>query len=214
MFDHYRTLLTDAIREPTVRSSLPCRLIFTWFYYQATWNSSLEQLKTDPRFNHSVLPLPARQDLFSKHVAALRKKHLEALHSLFEAHAPGLHAEFSELPISSIQASLPTQKLRLDKNSEALESEYRQWRQERVARAEREFREMLNENSFVEFWGRVRKMREETNGTIKVEIGAEDLPGEDDASGRVDLKTLAKSVDVQEIERVLKVCTRVVYLPI
>ena len=43
---------------------------------------------------------------------------------------------------------------------------------------------------------------------MKVEVGAEDLAGEEDApedGQRADLKALAKSVDVREIERVLKV---------
>ncbi|EJD07772.1 uncharacterized protein FOMMEDRAFT_16371 [Fomitiporia mediterranea MF3/22] len=183
----FMTLLTDAIREPT-----------------ATWTSSLDQLKTDPRFTHSILPNQTRQTLFHKHVGALRNKHLLALHALFEAHAPVLNTEFAELPISSIQTSLPAQKLRLDNDTDALEREYREWRAARTARAEHEFQDMLNENAFIEFWGRVRKMREEGEGGIKVEIGAEDLAGEEDESGKIDLKTLAKSVDVQEIERVLK----------
>lgn len=134
----------------------------------------------------------------------MRNKHLLALHALFEAHAPVLNTEFAELPISSIQTSLPAQKLRLDNDTDALEREYREWRAARTARAEHEFQDMLNENAFVEFWGRVRKMREEGEGGIKVEIGAEDLAGEEDESGKIDLKTLAKRVDVQEIERVLK----------
>ncbi|KAL5521253.1 hypothetical protein ACEPAG_9176 [Sanghuangporus baumii] len=181
------TLLTDAIREPT-----------------ATWKSSLEQLRTDPRFVHSALPFSAQQVLFNKHVDALRNKHLEALHSLFEAHALTLNTEFSELPLTSIQTSLPAQKLSLDKDIDALGREYRRWLHGRISRAEGEFQQMLNENSFVEFWGRVRKMREEAEGSMKFEIGAEDLPGEEDETGKVDLKALAKSVDVREIERVLK----------
>ena len=67
---------------------------------------------------------------------------------------------------------------------------------------------MLNENAFVEFWGRVRKMQEGGEGGMKVEVDDEDLAGEghgDDEREQADLKTLAKSVDVQEIERVLKV---------
>lgn len=147
-----------------------------------------------------------QQTLFNKHVNTLRNKHLSALHSLFEAHAPALNTEFSALPLSSIQSSLPAQKLRLDQDRDALEREYREWRSARIERAEHEFQDMLNENAFVEFWGRVRKMREENTGGPKLDIGAEDLAGEEDEDGKVDLKALAKSVDVQEIERVLKVC--------
>lgn len=110
--------------------------------------------------------------------------------------------------MASIQTSLPAQKLRLHDNSEALAQEYSTWRAIRKAQATRDFQEMLDENAFVEFWGRVRKMSEEKEGGMKVEVGAEDLAGEEEEegeNGKIDLKALAKSVDVREIERVLKV---------
>lgn len=141
-------------------------------------------------------------------MASLQAKHISALHALFAAHAPALGTKFAELPLASIRASLPAQKLMLDNDAAALEDEYEGWRRSRVAQAEREFQEMLHENAFVEFWGRLRNIKEASEGGMKVEVGAEDLAGEEAAgeeSGKVDLKALAKSVDVQEIERVLKV---------
>lgn len=62
---------------------------------------------------------------------------------------------------------------------------------------------MLSENSFVEFWGRL--------GKLGTEALANDLKIEDDDLGedteqKVDMKTLAKNVDIHEMEKVLKVC--------
>ncbi|OBZ70179.1 hypothetical protein A0H81_09872 [Grifola frondosa] len=59
-------MLTDAIRDP-----------------QVTWDSVLPQLKTDPRFTRSPLPLNQQLHLFHSHVAALRGKHLSNLHAIF-----------------------------------------------------------------------------------------------------------------------------------
>ena len=94
-----------------------------------------------------------------------------------------------------------------DKDGRALEQEYRSWRNQRIGQAEKEFQEMLGENAFVEFWGRIRKMKEEAEGGMKVDVGAEDLAGEEDNEDgeKVDLKALARNIDVKEIERVLKV---------
>lgn len=63
---------------------------------------------------------------------------------------------------------------------------------------------MLAENSFVEFWGRLGKLGGEgVDGGVK----ADDL-GEDEGEGgggKVDMKALAKKVDLEEMEKVLRV---------
>ena len=68
---------------------------------------------------------------------------------------------------------------------------------------------MLHENAFVEFWGRIRKIKEGAEGGngMKVNVGSEDLAGEEDneEGEKADLKSLARNIDVKEIERVLKV---------
>lgn len=60
---------------------------------------------------------------------------------------------------------------------------------------------MLRENAFVEFWGRLGKI-----GGRGVDDGikADDL-GEDADGDRVDMKELAKHVDLKEMVKVLKV---------
>lgn len=158
----------------------------------------LPQLKTDPRFTRSVLPMNQQIHLFHAHVGQLRAKHLANLHALFASHAPSLSTSFGELPVASILSSSPATKLGFDVR--ALEDEYERWNRERTTEARKAFDEMLAENSFVEFWGRLGKIGGQgVDKTIK----ADDI-GEDDEE-LVDMKVLAKSVDLKEIVKVLKV---------
>lgn len=63
---------------------------------------------------------------------------------------------------------------------------------------------MMAENSFVEFWGRLGKIGGEgVDGGVKA-----DEIGEDEGEafgGKVDMKVLAKNIDVSDIEKVLRV---------
>ncbi|KAH9965878.1 Hsp90 protein-domain-containing protein [Russula dissimulans] len=182
---HFRTLLTDAIREP-----------------QASWESSLAQLQTDPRFQHSSLPLNHRRHLFEVHVGGLRAKYLDSLHALFLSHSPSLATEFSALPVTSLLSSLPATKLGFDVFR--LEEEFDRWQRTRTTEARKAFDDMLHENSFVEFWGRLSKLGGEgADGGVK----REDDEGEDEGEGgggNVDMKKLAKSVDITGMDKVLK----------
>jgi len=132
----------------------------------------------------------------------LQMKHLAGLHSLFQAHSPSLATPFSALPLESLLKSLPVTKLALDIRD--LEQEYDKWQRERTYECRKAFDQMLAENSFVEFWGRLGKMGGDgVNGGVK----ADDL-GEDEGEGfggNVDMKALAKNVDLSDIEKVLKV---------
>ncbi|KAF9247032.1 Hsp90 protein-domain-containing protein [Melanogaster broomeanus] len=178
------TLLTDAIRDP-----------------QFSWDEVLPQLRTDPRFTNSSLPRDQQLHLFNSHMSQLRAKHLNSLHALFEAHTPTLATPFSKLPLESIMKSLPATKLGLDKQH--LEKEFIKWQRDRTNEARKAFDEMLAENSFVEFWGRLGKLGGEGVGGG---VAAEDL-GEDEGEGfggKVDMKALAKNVDLKDIEKVLK----------
>ncbi|KAF9221952.1 HSP90-domain-containing protein [Gyrodon lividus] len=180
----FRTLLTDAIRDP-----------------QLTWDAVLPQLKSDPRFTNSPLPRDQQLHLFHSYMSQLRAKHLNNLHALFEAHTPSLATPFSKLPLGSLIKSLPATKLDLDDRS--LENEFNRWQRERAYDARKVFDEMLAENAFVEFWGRFGKMGGEG---IDGGVAAEDL-GEDEGEGfggKVDMKTLAKNVDLADIVKVLK----------
>ncbi|KAH0839764.1 Hsp90 protein-domain-containing protein [Lanmaoa asiatica] len=181
----FRMLLTDAIRDP-----------------QLSWDAVIPQFKMDPRFINSPLPRDQQLHLFHSYMQQLRSKHLDSLHTLFSAHTPSLAASFSHLPLESIKKSLPATKLGLD--SRELEKEFDKWQRERTSDARKAFDGMLTENAFVEFWGRLVKVGGEgiTGG-----VAAEDL-GEDEGEGfggKVDMKALAKNVDLEDIVKVLKV---------
>jgi hypothetical protein len=71
---------------------------------------------------------------------------------------------------------------------------------------------MLNENAFIEFWGRMSKAGEGGTANSAAGIGAEEEAAleEDDqegegGGGKADLKKLARSIDVDEVAKVLKV---------
>ncbi|KDR83759.1 hypothetical protein GALMADRAFT_236117 [Galerina marginata CBS 339.88] len=178
----FMTLLTDAIREP-----------------QTTWDNALPQLKTDPRFTHSPLPINQQLHLFHAHISSLRSKQLVALHNLFEGNAPSLAVAFSALPLQTILLSPPV--VRLGFNVEQLEAEFDKWQRERTIAARIAFDRMMEENSFVEFWGRLSKIGGEgVSGGLQID--AEDI-GED-GEEKVDMKALAKNVDIREMEKVLK----------
>lgn len=124
------------------------------------------------------------------------------MHSLFASNTLSLASPFSSLPLESLLSSSPAIKLGLD--IERLEREFEKWQRERTTDARKDFDEMLGENSFVEFWGRLRKIGGEgVDGGVKADEMEED-EGEA-GGGKVDMKVLAQSVDVQEVEKVLKV---------
>ncbi|KAF9780106.1 hypothetical protein BJ322DRAFT_1101483 [Thelephora terrestris] len=179
----FRSLLTDAVRDP-----------------QVTWDSILPQLETDPRFTRSTLPLNHKLHIFHDHVGKLRHKHIQSLHALFGSHTPNLATTFSALPVDTLLSSLPATKLGFRKRD--LEHEFERWQRERNTEARMAFDEMMGENSFIEFWGRLGKIG---GAGVDSSIQNDDI-GEEEGEGeeRVDMKKLAKGVDVKEILKVLK----------
>jgi hypothetical protein len=171
---------------------------------QVTWDSALSQLETDPRFTRSTLPLNHKLHIFHDHVGKLRYRHIQSLHAVFESHTPTLATTFSALPADSLLSSLPATKLGF--NERDVEHEFERWQRERNVEARKAFDEMMGENSFVEFWGRLGKIG---GAGVDSSIHNDDI-GEEEGEGgeRVDMKQLAKGVDVKEILKVLKVqCT-------
>ena len=168
---------------------------------QITWGSVLPQLETDPRFTRSSLPLNHKLHIFHDHVGKLRHKHIQGLHALFESSTATLATTFSALPIDSLLSSLPATKLGFNKRD--IEHEFERWQRERNTEARKAFDEMMGENSFVEFWGRLGKIG---GGGVDSSIQNDDIGEMEDEDGeRVDMKKLAKAVDVKEILKVLKV---------
>ncbi|EMD40829.1 hypothetical protein CERSUDRAFT_91575 [Gelatoporia subvermispora B] len=177
----FKTMLTDAIRDP-----------------QVTWDDALPELQKDPRFTHSPLPINQQVNLFHAHVEALRSKYMTNLRALFESNAPGLDTPFTALPVSSILSSLPI--IKLGYGVDRLEHEYDKWQRERNTDARAAFDQMLHENAFVEFWGRLGKIG---GKGVDESIKADDI-GDDAEEEQVDMKALAKTVDLKEMTRVLQ----------
>ncbi|KAK7049537.1 hypothetical protein VNI00_005568 [Paramarasmius palmivorus] len=181
----FKSLLTDAIRDP-----------------QTSWEAALPQLQTDPRFRDLPLPLNQQLHLFHTHVGHLRSKHLNNLHALFESHAPTLATPFKDLPLASLMNALPVVKLGFSVDD--LEHEFSRWQRERNQRARTAFDEMLRENSFVSFWGKLGKIGGEgVDGGVKRD--EDDGDEGEGGGGNVDMKSLAKNVTAEEITKVLKV---------
>ncbi|KAJ3852200.1 Hsp90 protein-domain-containing protein [Lentinula lateritia] len=168
--------------------------------FQISWPNALPQLQTDPRFNDTPLPLNQQLHLFHEHISKLRSKHLASLHVLFESHAPSLATTFDHLPVSSLMFSTPTSKLGMSEI--ALRQEFEKWQRERTHASRKAFDQMLSENSFVEFWGRLGKIGGEgVDGGVKAD---EDDAESEGLGTKVDMKVLAKNVDVEEMEKVLR----------
>lgn len=89
-----------------------------------------------------------------------------------------------------------------------MEDEYHKWQRERTQDARRAFDEMLSENSFVEFWGRLGKI-----GGKGVDSGIQGDDIGEETEGVVDMKALAKTVDLKEMIKVLKVCPHMTAYP-
>lgn len=163
------------------------------------------RLQNDLRFRHSSLSLSHQRHLFEVHVGGLRAKYLDSLHALFLSHSPSLATEFAALPVTSLLSSLPATKLGIDVFK--LEEEFDRWQRTRTTEARKAFDDMLHENSFVEFWGRLNKLGGEgADGGVKRDDDSDEDEGEG-GGGNVDMKKLAKSVDITEMEKVLKVRT-------
>jgi hypothetical protein len=172
-------------------------------FLQTTWDAAIPQLQTDPRFINVALPINQQVQLFQVHVGQLRAKHIANLHALFESHSPSLATTFDDLPLKSILASLPVTKLGYDEGD--LEDEYGRWKRERQSEARRAFDQMLGENAFIEFWGRLAKLDGEgVNGGVKAEDEGEEDEGAG-GGGKADMKALAKTIDLGEMQKVLKV---------
>lgn len=135
----------------------------------------MPQLRIDPRFLNSPLPSNRQIQLFHTHIAHLRDKHMRNLHALLISHTPSLATKFSDLPLSSLLAAVPVARLGFD--ARALEHEFERWQRERTHEARAAFDQMLHDNSFVDFWGRLGK------------IGGEGIEGGVQAEGKISIRS-------------------------
>lgn len=93
---------------------------------------------------------------------------------------------------------------RLGLDPDALENRFNAWRRVAEQEARGEFNTMLGENSFVEFWGRMRKKTLDEAAVGVKEDERDEGEGMGDG-GAADLTGMAKQIDLEEIKSVLRV---------
>ncbi|KAF8305066.1 hypothetical protein DL93DRAFT_2183387 [Clavulina sp. PMI_390] len=197
----------DSVREPTAN----------YHDLEPTFNEH-------PRFASSSLPPAQKRALFHRHLARLTEKFTTALHALFLSHSPLLSSKWSDLgedELAALDASLPAQKLGLKsdgRGSSSMYTAWSTWMSARTATARADFQKLLEENSFIEFWGKVGKLDDGNEEDRKLVVpGEEDLDmtemggvggvkadENEDGVGGADLKALARGIGEVEVERVLK----------
>jgi transcription elongation regulator 1 len=150
-----------------------------------------------------------KRRLFDAHIAHLAGKRSNALFQLFTTHTPQLDTPFDAVYPKIIDDPI-VQRLGLDVNS--LEDRWAGWMAHRTQDARQQFDVMLGENSFVEFWGKMRKkmVDEEAAAALKEDPTEKEEGAEDDDEGmgdggKADLTQLAQQIDLNEIKAVLRV---------
>lgn len=125
-----------------------------------------------------------KEALYAGHIERLAGRARASLDSVFASLAPELDVSVSQL-VHRFQAQAQSDGGRGVPSGRTLEDEAARWLGERQAAAEDEFKAMLRESAFVDFWGRMRKSALA------------------DAEGDENLVDLAAQVDIDEIAAVL-----------
>jgi transcription elongation regulator 1 len=123
------------------------------------------------------------------------------LHTLFETHTPGLDTPFDKVYPAIVDDPIVK---RLDLSPSVLEDRWNAWHRTTETAARQSFDEMLGENSFVEFWG---KMRKKTLDEKALEVKEEDEMEEGEGMGEggsADLTAMGRQIDLEEIKAVLR----------
>lgn len=179
----FQTLLVDAIRT-----------------HNSSWEDEESQLSNDPRFQSAALSLADKKDLFRDHQKALYDKRLSAFHSLLDT-MTSLDSSFGELEPAIKNDPRAT---RLSTDEEELRRLFEDYLTDKIANAKRNFEQLLKENSFVEFWGRVKRGEIALPADEEVPNKAEDESDDEDAAdGRVKLEKADTGTDLSEIRAVL-----------
>lgn len=177
-----------------------------------TWEEAAKFLSTDPRFNHPALQYGDKLRLFHAHISRIAGKRSNALHGLFQTNTPELDTPFDQVYPKIIDDPI-VQRLGLDVNT--LEDRWKAWLANREVEARHQFDVMLGENSFVEFWGKMRKKTVDEAAAAVANAKSDpdqkdDEEEEEDAEGlgnggTADLTALAQQIDLNEIKAVLRV---------
>lgn len=190
----FRQMLIDAVRDP-----------------HETWPAAQARLVGDTRFSTPGDPLLPEDKVafFDEHVAHISERRRNQLARLFAKHA--VHDDGTErLDIEpNVVVTLVANDPEYENSgahlfvgtNDSLAHEYTAWDTWRQKLARENFESMLQENAFVDFWGRLRKERErQENTNINTDVKAED----EDETGATILE-MASAIELKEIESVLQV---------
>ena len=169
--------------------------------HEVTWPQAIQFLSLDPRFNHPALSAGNKERLFREHITRISSRRSDDLNSLFEKHLPNLETMYESVYPYVIDDPL-VQRLQL--SPEALETRFEEWKRGREADARREFDEMLGDNAFVDFWGKMRKKTLDEEAAKVKEDEMDDGEGLGEG-GDADITALGRQINLEEIKSVLRV---------
>lgn len=176
-----------------------------------SYSDALPQLSPDPRFHSNALSDEEKERLFCDHQQRLSSKEESKIGNVFAKYAPKLDTEPEDAIALTFQddelSYPPLQVYREDKSK--LEAAYQRWDAERRKKAEKDFKEMLTESAFVDFWGRLKKeVHSNPAGDDAAEQktkGPREGENEDEEEGDgTTLLDMARKMDLGEIESVLR----------
>lgn len=187
----YEQYLVDTVRDP-------------WL----PWEDA-QALRSD-----DALDAATKRALYDEHMERLRSKRRDQLAKLFEKHAqdargvPLLDRGADDiLPLVRADEAYQHSPLPRFVGEDAgvhrvpmhvsLEAEFRAWDAWRQAQAREAFQQMLDENAFVDFWGRLRQAREGVSAPVAL--------NDDDDDATVSIYEMASQVDLDAMEKVLQV---------
>ena len=206
----FQQMLIDLVRDPLTE-----------------WRMEEPRLSRDPRFESPGLHFRDKQRMFEDHVASLVDKRKKVLYAVFERAADTLDVSAQDAAVLIIDDP-ETERLNLlsfmqdqaQKRSgrgkkipieEALDIEFDSWQAKRTKEARAAFQEMLKENTFVQFWGRLRQSRKQQEGANPSggEGGATAPKGglaggeDDDDELEKDVVDMVEDFDLNEVHAVL-----------
>lgn len=159
-----------------------------------------ETLSRDERFHLPGLSPALRSQIFEAHIDSLNSRRQGTLEATFER-LTATEARRLDLRFADIWPKMETDMAvhHVNKSREEIRDMYEDWLDRRIhVQAKADLEECMRENSFVEYWGRLKRDQQ-----AKEEKGIEDEDADD--TEVVDVKQMSQKIDLQEMAAVLKV---------
>ncbi|WFD41431.1 hypothetical protein MPSI1_000058 [Malassezia psittaci] len=201
----FQQLLVDSVRDACI-----------------AWEDAQTVLQRDERYKprdnaQDTLDDASKRRFFDEHLQRLRRKKRDQLAQLFAKHVKDEHGrEQLKIDVDTVLAHVRSDdmfqhtslKRFVGEDAGAhrslfttLEREYQAWDRQRHERARAEFFEMLKENAFVDFWGRLQKEKEQhAKDADDIRIAEDDDMDPEEKS----IYDMASHVDISEMEAVLR----------